>query len=313
MGLYRWLNRWTAETKANRPPEGAAETPTNRGQTDEPPISLVLLLKQPRVLDAGALARAASEAFGVTVTPGEEVAGETPHFLLHLDGRLFAVHNVAESYFDNAAAVAAETPELRLRKAVARHRAWLSVDFLHAALGAERDPYPLLGKLAAALAGDDCLAVCVPARRCVYPYDESVPKKLRGADPLSALRRSRPVPVVGVRRNDRRLRAAVAEARRRWPEFVAAFEERQQGQIFSVKVPVREGRLTEHMWVSVSALENDMIYGRLDNEPLDVKRLHAGDRLRVPVGDLDDWLFTNGEALAGGFTIDVLAKRPRRR
>jgi uncharacterized protein YegJ (DUF2314 family) len=123
-------------------------------------------------------------------------------------------------------------------------------------------------------------------------------------------------PVVGVSANDPRLRAAVREARRRWPEFVAAFEQRQAGQMFSVKVPVREGKHTEYMWLSVSALEHEMIYGRLDNEPVHMKQLHAGDRLRVPVGDLNDWLYTRGDTLAGGFTIEVLSnsqKRPHRR
>jgi uncharacterized protein YegJ (DUF2314 family) len=80
-----------------------------------------------------------------------------------------------------------------------------------------------------------------------------------------------------------------------------------------VKAPISDGRATEHMWVSVSALENEMIYGRLDNDPLEMKRLRAGDRVRVPVRDLDDWLYTSGEGLQGGFTIDVLSKRfPRR-
>jgi uncharacterized protein YegJ (DUF2314 family) len=121
--------------------------------------------------------------------------------------------------------------------------------------------------------------------------------------------------VVGIAPDDPRLLAAVREARRRWPEFVAAFEQREGGQIFSVKVPVREGKQTEYMWLSVSALEHEMIYGRLDNEPVAMKRLHAGDRLRVPVRDLNDWLYTRGDTLAGGFTIDVLAnnhKRPQR-
>ena len=66
------------------------------------------------------------------------------------------------------------------------------------------------------------------------------------------------------------------------------------------------------MWVSVSALENGMIYGRLDNEPVKVKNLGVGSRVRVPVGDLHDWLYTRGDLLAGGFTIDVLANVPKR-
>ncbi len=319
MGSYSWLNRWLGGSKANRPEAGAARAPLNRPRREEPPVSLVLLLRQPRALDTDALARAAAAAFGVEVRAGDGdggsyVAGESPHFLVQLPDCLLAVHNAALPYFDSPVAVAATLPELRLREAVARHRAWVSVECLHAGAAAG-NPYGTVARLAAALLDGDCLALCVPARQRVYVYEDSVPGKLRGPDPLTALESGGLAPVVGVAPDDPRLLAAVREARRRWPEFVQAFEQREAGQMFSVKVPVREGRQTEYMWLSVSALEHEMIYGRLDNEPVAMKRLHAGARLRVPVRDLNDWLFTRGDSLTGGFTIEVLAnnhKRPQR-
>ncbi len=316
MGSYSWLNRWLGGWKANRPETGAARAPVNGPRREEPPACLVLLLRRPLDLDAAALARAASSAFGVEVRAGESAAGPcvvgaSPHFLMQLPDCLLAIHNAALPYFDNPAAVAADLPELRLRGAVARHRAWLSVECLHADPAAG-DSYLAVARLAAALIDGDCLALCVPAGRRVYVYEDSLPGKLRGPDPLGALENGGPAPVIGIAPNDPRLLAAVREARRRWPEFVAAFEQRESGQMFSVKVPVREGKRTEYMWLSVSALEHEMIYGRLDNEPVAMKRLHAGDRLRVPVRDLNDWLFTHGETLAGGFTIDVLTNPPKR-
>jgi uncharacterized protein YegJ (DUF2314 family) len=316
MGSYSWLNRWLGESKANRPEAGAAPSPLNRPRRDEPPVSLVLLLRQPLQLDAAGLARAAAAAFGVEVRAGDSdaaasVVGASPHFLAQLPDRLLSVHNAALPYFDNPAAVAAGLPELRLREAVARHRAWLSVECLHADSDGG-DPYLAVARLAAALIDGDCLALCVPARRRIYVCEDGLRVKLRGPDPLGALESGGPAPVVGISPNDPRLLAAVREAKRRWPEFVAAFEQRESGQIFSVKVPVREGKQTEFMWLSVSALENEMIYGRLDNEPVAMKRLHAGDRLRLPVRDLNDWLYTRGDTLAGGFTIEVLANTPKR-
>jgi uncharacterized protein YegJ (DUF2314 family) len=285
----------------------------NRTQAEGPTASLVLLLQDRRRLDAPALAKTLGDAFGVPMTTGEtgpaSVTGESPHFLIRLQGRVFALHDAGRPYFDNTAAVAAELPELRLRKAVARHSAWLALDLLD---GKPGEAYPALGRVAAALADGDCLAVCVPSRRRVYLYDDSVAAKLRGPNPLRALEAPGRVPVIGVAADDPRMLAAVQEARRRWPEFVEAFERRDAGQIFSVKVPLKEGRATEYMWVSVSALENDTIYGRLDNEPVDVKRLRAGDRVRVPFKELTDWLYTCGETLAGGFSIDVIAKAARR-
>jgi len=316
MGSYSWLNRWPGGSKANRPEVGAQRAPMNRLHEEERPAALVLLLRQPRQLDAASLARAAAQAFGVDVPCGATesglgVIGETPHFLVQLPDRQLVVHNVARPYFDNRAAVAAGLTELRLREAVARHVAWISVECLHAepAVG---DPYAALARLAAALIDPGCLALCIPALRSVYVCDEGLPDKLRGREPLKALASSGLAPVIGIAPDDPRLLAAAREARRRWPEFVTAFEQRESGQLFSVKVPVREGKQTEYMWLSVSALEHEMIYGRLDNEPASMRRLHAGDRLRVPVRALNDWLFTRGDTLAGGFTIDVLSNAPKR-
>jgi uncharacterized protein YegJ (DUF2314 family) len=319
MGSYSWLNRWRPGAKINRPGNGAQRSPLNQLRREEPAVALVLLLRRPRDLDAGEIARASTSAFGLGVTAGESstspcVVGEAPHFLVQLPDRLLAVHNVALPYFDNPVAVAANLGELRLREAVASHQAWLSVECLHAD-AAFGDPYVTAARLSAALIDADCLAVCVPAQGRIYVCEETVPDKLRRPAPLAALEQGGLAPVIGVAADDPRLLAAVREARRRWPEFVAAFEQRDQGQLFSVKVPVREGKQTEYMWLSVSALENEMIYGRLDNEPVSMKRLHAGDRLRVPVRDLNDWLYTRGDTLAGGFTIDVLSnghKRPQR-
>jgi uncharacterized protein YegJ (DUF2314 family) len=317
MATHTWQNRWRGgDGKRIRPEAGRYSSPVNRIPPDPPPTSLVLLLREPRALDAATLGDVVSQALGAKPLGGNGdgescVVGESPHFLFEADGCVYAVHNVPHPYFDNPAAVAAETSELRLRKAVTQHRAWLAVDLLEGN-GAAVNPYRTIGKVIAALAGPDCLAVCVPEQRHIYPYEESVAEKLRGPDPLAALASAVLPPVLGVSADDPALRAAVQEARRRWPEFVAAFEQREPGQMFSVKVPMRDSKMTEYMWVSVSALENGMIYGRLDNEPVELKRLRSGDQVRVPVAELNDWLYTRGDLLAGGFTIDVLSRLPKR-
>src|SRR5439155_8868923 len=118
MGSYSWLNRWLGGSKANRPDVGALRAPLNRPRKEEPPASLVLLLRRPRGLDAAALAHAAADAFGLDVRAGETdaasyVVGETPHFLVQLPDRLLAVHDVPPPSFDNRVTVAARLAELR--------------------------------------------------------------------------------------------------------------------------------------------------------------------------------------------------------
>src|SRR5205807_1280183 len=105
-------------------------SPLNRHEFEQPLISFVLLLQQPRHLNASQLAHGVSAAFGFPVGTGPtreraSVAGESPCFLLRLPDGLFSVHAVAHPYFDNPTAVVADLTELRSRRAVAFHRAWL--------------------------------------------------------------------------------------------------------------------------------------------------------------------------------------------
>jgi uncharacterized protein YegJ (DUF2314 family) len=103
------------------------------------------------------------------------------------------------------------------------------------------------------------------------------------------------------------MEVAVAEARRRWPEFVEAFTRPRPGQkSFAVKAPVRDGDELEFAWIQVSRLDGDVIEGILDNEPVRLRNVKIGDTLRVTVGDLNDWIFVDGESLIGGFTLRIV-------
>ena len=121
------------------------------------------------------------------------------------------------------------------------------------------------------------------------------------------------VPVMGVAADDPLMLASVAEARRRWPEFVAEFEQRSPEQMFAMKAEFSEGETREFMWLQVTAIENDTIYGTLDSDPVHIKRVSAGSRVQVDVQSLNDWIFTKGKGTRGGFTIEAVRKAGERR
>ncbi|MBI1903522.1 MAG: DUF2314 domain-containing protein [Planctomycetia bacterium] len=310
--------------------------PRPRVETPEPPlISLVMLLSEPKYMDAAILARLAAQAWGAEVvdanlladdeTPIDDVGGgadgpgapafvlgESPYFLVRCRSTLYAVHNGDAPYFEEPADYE-HVRELRLRKAIEQHRGWFSIDVLSGdeALvcgrdaGLLEDAYRSIGRLVAELADETCLALYCPATGEINLYDPALESHLRGDDPLSVLRRVTQAPVVMLDGNDPRLLAAVSEARQRFAEFLAAFERREEGAQghFWVKAPVRDGPATEYMWLNVSAVENDVVYGRLDNVPVDLKRVALGDRLRVDVQDLSDWMYVESGRLHGGFTM----------
>jgi len=166
--------------------------------------------------------------------------------------------------------------------------------------------YQLIGRLIAELCDSDCLAVLEPASGAINVYDDEIREGLCEDDPARLLGNFIHAPVVTVSPADPRMRQAVAEAKKRWPEFVNAFERRSADQLFSIRAPFGDGKHTEFMWVGVTAIENDMIYGKLGNEPLHVRGMNAGETVKVRVGDMNDWVFTEGKAMRGGFTIEAI-------
>ena len=267
-------------------------------------ISLVLLLSEPRYLDPILLSKLIEKAWG---KGANLVEGKSPLLTIHADGRTFNIQNVDSPYFEEPNKIAAEMRELRLRKVIAEHRAWLSVDFLASDKhDSPAEIYQLIGKLIAELCDRDCLAVLCPATGRINIYDDEIREGLCEKDPMELLSNFSQPPVLSVSENDPRMQQAVAEAKQRWPEFVEAFENRTADQHFSVKAPFGDGEHTEFMWVGVTAIENEIIYGKLGNEPVNIRGMSSGATVKVRMADLNDWLFTEGERMRGGFTIEAI-------
>jgi uncharacterized protein YegJ (DUF2314 family) len=113
--------------------------------------------------------------------------------------------------------------------------------------------------------------------------------------------------VVQLGADDPGLVAAAAEAQRRWPEFVAAFNEHRAGRKCAVKyaAPIKGGG-DEQIWIMVTAVGSDTISGTLGNAPVEDIGLKLGDAVTIQTGDIKDWLFTDGQSMTGGFSIATL-------
>jgi uncharacterized protein YegJ (DUF2314 family) len=295
----------------------ASDAGPGSGDSDGPMISLVALLAEPSYLDATVLARAASRAWNTEIGTGEEddeatsfVVGESPHFIVKWEEWVFAVHNLDAPYFDlpNEEALD-EIPDLRQRQIVASNQAWLSVDLLSGPEQSDQHAaYRHIGPLLAELIDELCLALYSPEAERLFPYEEATADHLVSAHPLQALQEVPYVPVVRVADDDPRMQAAVEEARGRWQEFVSAFEQRTDEQDFSIKAPISDGENTEFIWVSVTAIEGESIYGKIANDPVALRGMALDSRVQVPVAELNDWVYTDGDEMHGGFTIKVLGE-----
>lgn len=303
------------------------QEPIGDSEDEGPFLSLVLLLGEPQYLEASILAQLATEAWGVEITGNEDeeapvgegfIVGASPMFICSSDNAFLLIHNFDVPYFDEPEEVADEVRELRVRNAILQHQAWLSVDFISGWDDKPpekriEDAYRWIAKLLAEIADENCLAIVDPDAGQVFVYDPETEEKLRSENPLAALREMYFAPVITVGDDDQEMAAAVDEACTRWPEFVRAFETRDDREElpFLIKAPFTDGDVTEFMWVQVTGIENDIIYGTLENEPADLPKWNEGDRVQVKVEDLNDWMCVIDNEPVGGFTMRVLSRRAK--
>jgi uncharacterized protein YegJ (DUF2314 family) len=228
---------------------------------------------------------------------------------------MFLINSVSQPYMDNPAKFAETIADKRLGRAVGRHRAWNSVDlFGEPPTEAERpEVYGLLAKLLAEFANEDCLAVFCPELNRCNEFAPSVVEALKSDKPLALFDEPTFSSVMQIDSNDQRMVAAVAEMRRRWPEFVTAFHSGQSlGKPFLVKARFIEGDREEFMWILVQKIEGNLITGSLENSPAALKALKEHDIVTVRVEDLNDWVCKIEGETVGGFTMELFADASKR-
>jgi uncharacterized protein YegJ (DUF2314 family) len=292
-----------------------------RRESGPAPAGIVLLLQQPISLDASILAERLNKASGRSVRvidandstvsgdklAGDMITGESPHFMASVDGVTYVINNVPAPYLQDRAAASEDIVESRLRKAVAEHTAWISMDVMPPEK-ASPEAYRLVGRVLATLIDARCLALYhPPSNQFVACRNDRTIEQLTGADPIQAVFSEMTyAPVVGVG-DDPRVKAAETEAKRRFPEFKSAFA-KKDGTAFSVKTAITRSGTTEHIWVDVDGIASGKVTGTLGNEPMNLSGLKLGSRVEVEVPHVEDWTYSrNGEQL-GSFTAPVIMK-----
>lgn len=115
---------------------------------------------------------------------------------------------------------------------------------------------------------------------------------------------------------DPELEAAIAEARRTLPEFIAELEKAgpESKTIFSVKVGLKGPKdVIEHLWVDDPAYSNGQFTGILERSPVTLTDRKAGDAVVFTKEEVSDWLIVDKDGKEkGGFTINVSMGRLNR-
>ncbi len=78
-------------------------------------------------------------------------------------------------------------------------------------------------------------------------------------------------------------------------------------QYFSLKARIADGERIEHIWLTdVSFDDSNIYYGKIGNEPLDVRTVKLGQQVGIAFEDVSDWMIIENGRLIGGYTIRVL-------
>jgi uncharacterized protein YegJ (DUF2314 family) len=173
------------------------------------------------------------------------------------------------------------------------------------------EAYYTIAQILSALAGPDCLAIYCPELQRCNEFDLSLIDSLSSPNPLALFEEPTFEPIIEISDKNPRMAAAVTEAIKRWPEFVEAFQNREDptDESYIIKAEFREGRNCEYMWVSVEEITESAIHGTLMNDPHELLDFHRGARVGIEFDRLNDWIYSGeGGSHEGGFTLDVLAE-----
>lgn len=303
----------------------------NRVESPGDLVSLVYFLSEPRIPDESVIRSCVANSLDIQFDvsdpdaehfvmrfepPKEPKKNEDPiqHFMIRIPQGLFAVLVSDRPYIDNPKAFASQTiRDKRLRNAVEGHQAWMSVDLMDGPESPEKkaEAYYTIAQILSSLAGPDVLAIYCPELQRCNEFDLSLIDALSSPNPLALFEEPTFEPIIEISDNNPRMAAAVAEAIKRWPEFVEAFQERADptDESYIIKAEFREGGNCEYMWVSVEEITEDVIRGTLMNDPHELLDLHRGAQVTIEFDRLNDWIYPGpGGSHEGGFTLDVLAE-----
>ena len=101
------------------------------------------------------------------------------------------------------------------------------------------------------------------------------------------------------------MEAAMARARSETDRFLEVLSSKG-ADTFSVKAPITDRKGTEHFWITDVRFEDGMFIGLIGNEPGIVGNVRFGQEWRIRKEEISDWMYTRGDRIHGGYTIDPL-------
>lgn len=285
------------------------------------PVSIILLLKSPRVVNAEQVAKACQLATDRPFTVAAKGKAKADSVSVHDAGFLIqtkelqAALTVSNTPWDHQLKTE-EIESVVIRSMLKEQRAVLELSVISETSASDaktstRDASTKqLCRIAAALCGEDVSGLAIPSQEILVAGADELPSLLNSVNPVRALQTGVAEAVVGTSDDDPELAKATVTAKKRWAEFVKAFEARKKGtEGFAAQFvfDAAEGQ-RESLWIEVVKIDADRVLGKVANEPQHVA-LKLGESVTVPLSKLKDWLYYDDGERIGAFTVEVLLQR----
>ena len=112
--------------------------------------------------------------------------------------------------------------------------------------------------------------------------------------------------VVQVASADAEMNAAIAEAKRTLPLYLARLDAGQLAPSDGVKVAMPTGEGNEHIWVHNVARDGDRLTGVLANQPNYLPDLNQGSPVTFTADMVSDWSYEKDGRMWGNYTTRVM-------
>ena len=120
-------------------------------------------------------------------------------------------------------------------------------------------------------------------------------------------------PTVTAPANDPELEMAKNKAQSNLAVFVNSFQEHSNDTVYeyAIKADFTQNGEHEHMWISVSKINNDQFIGTLGNDPQFITNMKFGDPITLTKKQIEDWMIMNNNTneMEGGYSVKVLQSR----
>jgi uncharacterized protein YegJ (DUF2314 family) len=314
LGLALFATSSPADDTKKKPAE-------KKDKKDDAIRSLVFLRKKPLKLEEAKLTAAFQAVFPKQKIGTEEtddikivVTDISAICVLTKQNLTLLVNSFPKPYVPDRDAMAKDVERISGEKQMAedmkKHEAWFSVDILGEKLTEKNEAahYELLSKIIAQFHDKDTTLLYLPEKDKLRAANAAALKLLKQGKVLDLANDG----IINIENDDPEMKAATEKARKQWPDFVKAFANKT-GENHSVKFKFSQKDSHEYMWVSVDKIEGDTVIGKLANVPNFLTNVKEGAIVKRPSTEIEDWLYVEDKKLVGGFSIEVLQNRQKKR